>query len=266
MLKRKLDTSEIKLEGMIDTHVHTKPDIKPRLKDDISVAKDAKKEKMKALVIKSHGESTVGRAQLATDLVGIDVFGGIVLNENVGGINPNAVEVTAKLGGKIVWLPTVSIDKININKNSLEDVIIIVAENDMVLATGHLKPSQIFQVLDIAQEYNLKKILINHPLTKVVGANLDEQKEMGKYGFLEHCFVACMPKPKHDGLDVTKIVESIKYVGYKRCILATDFGQIHNPPPVLGLKIFIKELMCHGISWKHVKYMTSVNPKKLLYM
>lgn len=62
-------------------------------------------------------------------------------------------------------------------------MIIIVAENDMVLATGHLKPSQIFQVLDIAQEYNLKKILINHPLTKVVGANLDEQKEMGKYGF-----------------------------------------------------------------------------------
>lgn len=58
---------------MIDTHVHTKPDIKPRLKDDISVAKDAKR-KMKALVIKSHGESTVGRAQLATDLVGIDVL------------------------------------------------------------------------------------------------------------------------------------------------------------------------------------------------
>ena len=34
-------------------------------------------------------------------------FGGITLNQFVGGLNPWAVETALKMGEKIVWLPTV---------------------------------------------------------------------------------------------------------------------------------------------------------------
>ena len=45
---------------------------------------------------------------------------------------------------------------------------------------------------------------------------------------------------KHDNLDPVLIKDSIKKVGAKRCLMATDFGQIHNPSPVNGMKMFIE--------------------------
>ena len=55
------------------------------------------------------------RAQLAMkEVPGIEVFGGIVLNKAVGGINPDAVEWMHRVygsRGKVVWLPTFESDK-----------------------------------------------------------------------------------------------------------------------------------------------------------
>lgn len=33
-------------------------------------------------------------------------FGGLCLNHPVGGLNPDAVETSLKLGAKVIWLPT----------------------------------------------------------------------------------------------------------------------------------------------------------------
>ena len=35
-------------------------------------------------------------------------FGGIVLNNSVGGLNCNAIDAAIAMGAKIVWMPTVS--------------------------------------------------------------------------------------------------------------------------------------------------------------
>src|SRR5919107_174535 len=62
-------------------------------------------------VLKAHEGSTVERAALAArqpETDGVRVVGGIVLNSPVGGANPDAVEVAARLGGRVVWVPTVS--------------------------------------------------------------------------------------------------------------------------------------------------------------
>lgn len=274
---------KISLTGFIDTHLHTSPDIKPRIIYDLEAASQAKDEKMAAIVLKSHVESTSSRAIVAEKFTGIRVIGGICLNLSVGGFNSHAVEVTSKMGGKFVWLPTISwpemrknvisnksdfedinsIFKSSFYKESMESLLNVIAEDDMVLATGHLKPSEIFQVLDWARSSGVKRIVINHPLTGVVGASLEEQKEMGKYAFLEHCFVACMPL--HDQLRPEKIAEAMEYVGPKKSIMATDFGQIHNPEPVFGLKLFIESMMDLGINYKHINTMCSTNPRNLIY-
>ncbi len=218
--------------GFIDTHLHTAPDIKPRILNDVEAANEAKKEGMHAIVIKSHVEPTAGRAKIAEAVSGFKVIGGICLNSSVGGLNSEAVKAATGLGGKIVWFPTISAPYITINYENTEDIINIIAERDLVLATGHLKPEDIFELLDYAKSANISKIIINHPLTGVVGANIDEQKEMAKYAYLEHCFVACMEK--HDNLDPHIIADAIKEVGPERCIMATDFGQVHNPKTCRG--------------------------------
>ena len=50
------------LENFSDTHIHTSPDIKPRLQTDIEAVLSAKKEKMHSIVLKSHLEPTSGRS------------------------------------------------------------------------------------------------------------------------------------------------------------------------------------------------------------
>jgi Family of unknown function (DUF6282) len=256
------DDKKYPLKGFTDTHIHTSPDIKPRLESDIEAAMNAKEEGMHSIVIKSHHEPTSGRAIIASEITDFPVYGGVVLNSSVGGLNVDAVKSSASIGGKFVWFPTISYSSKNINWSHVEDILYVIKENQMVLATGHLKPDDIFKLLDMAKGLGIWRIIVNHPLTKAVGASLDEQIEMSAHAYLEHCFVGCMEK--HDNLDPVIIRDSIKKVGAKRCLMATDFGQIHNPSPVIGMKMFIDSMIRGGISIEEIHLMCKENPQKLL--
>ena len=97
------------IEGMIDFHVHSSPDVFGRAVDDNEVARKAVEAKMGALVLKNHVMETGARAFLARRQVpGIPIFGGITLN-GPNGINPEAVQWMWRMEGgfgKVVWLPT----------------------------------------------------------------------------------------------------------------------------------------------------------------
>ena len=101
-------------QGAIDFHVHSEPDVFGRSMDDIDVAVLAKRKGMRALVLKNHVSMTADRAVLVMKVVpGIEIFGGIVLNNAVGGVNPAAVEWMHRMSGgrgKVVWLPTFDSD------------------------------------------------------------------------------------------------------------------------------------------------------------
>jgi Predicted metal-dependent hydrolases with the TIM-barrel fold len=251
------------LNGFLDTHIHTSPDVKPRLLNDYEAALEAKESGMAAIVIKSHVEPTAGRAYLAHWVTGLPVVGGVTLNHNVGGLNPHAVRSMASIGGKIVWLPTIHHQEIKLEHDPLEEILNLVKENNLVLATGHLNSEEIFQVLDHCRSLGVEKIMINHPLTRVVGASMDEQKEMSRYAYLEHCWVATMPH--HDKLNPEVMVEAIKEVGAQHCILATDFGQDHNPSPVMGMQMMITTMIEQGIPWEDIILMCRNNPENLLF-
>lgn len=257
-----MDERLIPLDNYIDVHLHTAPDIKPRLYFDIEAVLQARAENMGGLVIKSHLEPTASRARIAQEYTQIPVWGGVCLNSQVGGINPEIVESSAQLGAKIVWLPTISAPQIKVTPAHLEEILPLIQDYDMVLATGHLNVADIFMTLDLASSWGIKRLLVNHPLTSVVGADLDEQKEMSRFAYLEHCFVACMVD--HDNLKPSVIAQSIQEIGASRCIMATDFGQRHNPPPVDGFKLFIKAMLEEGISLSQINTMCSYNPHKLL--
>jgi len=108
MTKRTYGGPLIDMAGAVDLHCHPYPDLFPRLADDFDIVRAARDAGLKAIVLKCHHENTVSRAYLVQRVIpGIRVFGGIVLNYYVGGINPAAVEASLKLGGKEVWMPTV---------------------------------------------------------------------------------------------------------------------------------------------------------------
>ena len=98
------------LAGVIDLHLHTDPDVFARSVDDIEAAEMAKRNGMRALLLKNHVSGSASRAWLAMKTIpGIELFGGVVLNKSVGGVNPVAVEVLYRMSGKrgkVVWMPT----------------------------------------------------------------------------------------------------------------------------------------------------------------
>src|SRR5262245_64201581 len=96
------------LEGAIDLHVHCSPSFFNRWGDGLDVARACEQTGMAGVLLKAHEGSTVPEATILDRLVpSIDVFGGVVLNRYVGGINPAAAEAALRLGGKCIWFPTV---------------------------------------------------------------------------------------------------------------------------------------------------------------
>ena len=86
------------INGAYDLHVHSAPDVLPRKMDDIDMAQRIKDSGMAGYAIKSHFFCTSGRAQLMNKLYPeVDYIGTISLNSAVGGLNPSAMEMAARL-------------------------------------------------------------------------------------------------------------------------------------------------------------------------
>src|SRR5437762_12588865 len=121
------------LAGVIDLHAHVAPETTlfnfKRSLDAIEAAQIARIYGMRGLVFKEHYTETASWAYLVSQIVpGIELFGGIVLNRAVGGINPVAVEAMALSNGgrgKVVYMPTVDAeyrstpgpDKVPVSRN-----------------------------------------------------------------------------------------------------------------------------------------------------
>ena len=101
------------LPGCYDLHLHIGPEAIPRRYDAISAGEDLRREGMGGAVLKSHYYSTVPFVRMARERGGGNLWGSVVLNHYVGGLNPFAVRgsLGMKMGGeellKIVWMPTV---------------------------------------------------------------------------------------------------------------------------------------------------------------
>ncbi len=278
-----MNTVDRLLQGSIDMHIHHGPDVKmDRRVDALQAALMAQEAGMRAIVLKSHAYPTAPLAYVVNQVVeNVTVFGSISLDFEVGGLNVPALEASAKLGARVVWMPTSSsandvkkftpgkegitiLDEKNNLLPVVEDILTIVSKYDMTLGTGHISRSESFALVDKAREMGIQKLVITHPLNEMFGAclSLDEQCQMADKGaYIEHCAALMMPL---EGVKPARIVEAIKAVGPERCILSTDLGQGFNPAPAEGMRVFIAILLRLGVSEQDIEIMVKKNPGRLL--
>jgi hypothetical protein len=96
------------VRGGYDLHVHVAPDVMERRIDDLGLARRFRDRGLAGFVLKSHYAPTAERASVVRAAVPeVDVLGAVVLNAAVGGLNAVAVEIAAREGARVVWLPTV---------------------------------------------------------------------------------------------------------------------------------------------------------------
>ena len=94
------------LKDVIDFHIHPGPDPFARLADSYEIAWMAQRYGMKAVVLKTQHYMGASTAIMLERLIpGIRIFGGLCLENAVGGLNPRAVEVAIACGAKVVWMP-----------------------------------------------------------------------------------------------------------------------------------------------------------------
>ena len=287
------------LHGAIDMHCHSGPSPFPRRIDHAEAARSASGAGMRAIVVKSHHHNTVmdvrAMAPWALQDVDVQVFGGIALNSHVGGLNPHAVELSLRLGGKVVWFPTISasqhqehqaahpdlkfpkafvplsapgrLDIVNEAgdvKPEVHQILEIIKESGAVLAGGHMAPDQIRVLLETARDAGLTRLLVNHP-EYVIEAGADDIAYFAELGaVIEHSLCMYDEDSTFYHWDIGELIKWIELVGPERTSLGSDLGQDNNPLPVESFRKICGRLLDSGIPERDVKTMVSGNPARLL--
>ncbi len=288
------------IQGAYDLQVHVYPDVIKRRIDDVGLAQEFLARGLKGFVLKSHYMSTAERAKVVTRAVpGIEAHGAITLNHAVGGLNPVAVEIAGRSGAKIVWMPTVDAENEtagriggpdkklpfwaeiqrelaamgispppltvldgsgNVNERARR-VMELIANHDMILATGHLGRKEIFALVRAAREIKVRKVLVTHAEFPSQNLTAEEQMELAQLGaWIEHCFTTM-----YTGKAPWEVViDSIRKVGPDRCVLSTDLGQTINPPVAEGFAMFAQKLLDAGFSVAEIRRMAVENPGGLI--
>jgi hypothetical protein len=287
------------LDGGVDLHIHTAPSPMPRRIDVVEAARSAQGAGMKAIVAKSHHHSTVtdvlALKKNGLQELDIAVFGGIALNSAVGGINPHAVDLALKMGGRAVWFPTIAArrhiehhhahpdmrfpatsmtlmhetpaDVLDADGNirpEVHEVIAMIRDADAILATGHLDPVSITALLTAARDAGVKKVLVNHP-TFVVGGTIADGKQWVSLGaVIEHSICVFDERSTFYQREVGELITWLREIGPENTALGSDLGQVKNPLPVEAYTWVLRTLLEAGFSEADLKWVVCTNTSRLL--
>ena len=288
------------LEGAVDLHVHPAPSPLPRRMDAADAARLAAETGFAAIVVKSHHHSTVTDV-LALESAGLidngapRVFGGVALNGAVGGLNAHAVDLALKMGGRIVWFPTIAspqhiahhaahpdlkfpklavqvrpeepidvLDEQGKLKPEVYEILEMIHAAGAILASGHMAPDRITAVFEAAREIGIERMLVNHP-NFVIEATYDDARHWASLGaVIEHSLCMYDDRSSFYHWDIDTLVKWIEAVGPERSTLGSDLGQMKNPYPTDSFRKIVGLLLDRGMPAHDVRRMVSDNPRALL--
>lgn len=285
------------LKGAVDPHVHSGPSIAPRAIDHLDLVRELSEAGFAAVLTKDHDYAGVATAQLITKHypeLRTKIFSGIVLNNVVGGINPYAVEHTAAMGGKTVWMPTLAAENhlrweknasfahpastskmrhatavpvLDANKkvlDSVKEVLDVIAKNDMLLASGHLHVSETWIIFEEARRRGVKRLAFTHP-EEIVGASLNDVKGIAAMGaFVEHSICMFLEGSKFKVATGEDLRHHIEAAGIDQTVICSDLGQVGVFSPLEGFRRGVALCMDLGYSDDDIHKMVATNAARML--
>jgi hypothetical protein len=295
------DSARELVRGAFDLHVHISPDVVERRIDDVALARRFEELGLAGFVLKSHYLSTAERAAVVRGVVpGIRAMGAIVLNRAVGGMNALAVEIAAREGARIVWMPTVDSVveqehlaaaertgakvpvwakvQIELRERGIESepvpavadggrllpeteaVLRVAAAHDLILATGHLGRDEVLPVVAAALEAGVRHVVVTHPDYPAQDFSVEEQVELADAGAL---IERCFTTPYTGKCTWERWLEGTRAVGAARTVISSDLGQVQNPPVEDGLPLMVDRLLDAGFSEAEVRTMAVENTRLL---
>jgi hypothetical protein len=274
----------------IDLHVHVGPEIIPRRYTAQTLAKE-ERGKLAGVALKNHFYPTA--AMFNEDQIeGIELYGGVVLNNAVGGMNPEAVYAASLVSRKpiVVWFPTINAEqflktnKYEIAPEWVEDkglqlksadetrpvqvtrngtllpetkaVIEMISRVGGVLATGHIAAEESVLVARYARSLKVP-VIVTHPIYQHIRMSVEQQERLAELGcYMEQSYSMY----SMDRISISDIAGQIKAVGARSVILTSDVGQTFSASPSAALTAFAKLLMAEGLTLVELEMMMVKNP------
>jgi hypothetical protein len=271
------------VRGAYDLHVHVDPDVIPRRIDDLVLAGRFAEVGLAGFGLKSHYTSTAERARVvSTAASGVQAIGTLTLNRAVGGMNALAVEVAAREGARIVWMPTVDspaetagrtepkegdkvplwarlqhelrelglgIEPVHVTDEEgrllpeTRDVLRAIARHDLVLATGHLARDDTFAIVDGALEEGVRHVVVTHPEFTCQNFSIEDQLALAERGCL---LERCLSTPWSGKTTWEHVFEGVHAVGVERTLFSSDLGNPEYPAVEDGLALWADRLLGAG--------------------
>ena len=285
MDERPTEQARALVRGAYDLHTHIGPDVIPRRIDDVELARRFAEAGLAGFALKSHYTSTAERAQVVSALEPeVEVIGTLTLNRAVGGMNALAVEIAAREGARIVWMPTVdspaetagrtepkpgdkvplwarlqhelhglglSVEPVHATDPEgrllpeTRDVLRAIARHGLILATGHLGRDDTFAVVDGALEEGVARIVVTHPEFPCQDFSIAEQVELAQRGCL---LERCLSTPWSGKTTWEHVFEGMRAVGAERSVFSSDFGNPDYPAVEDGLALWADRLLGAGFA------------------
>jgi hypothetical protein len=283
------------IAGAWDAHVHAAPSLFPRWGTARELAEVCRQAGMAGIVLKSHHGSSVEVASTVGEgTPGLEVFGGVVLNGFVGGLNPFAVESCLALGGKIVWLPTIHaaahgrafgslgafpfqqarvarqpaegirlLDDRGRPQPALTDVLDVMNGQRAVLATGHASAEEVVGLVAHIHQRRLRiRLLLNHVFFKVPALSVDQLRALQSDAVWFE--TAYFTVSAGGGLDVAEVAGRLRSLPDAQWVMVSDSGQPANPRSPDALAGFARGLIDAGLDAARVRRMLVDEPRRLL--
>lgn len=248
------------MEGIVDFHIHSAPSLMMRHHVDPELIPLAQASGVATMVLKAHEGSSAARAALLDE----SIVGAIVLNSSVGGANPDAVEVAAQLGARVVWMPTISAqahrdsednDQLAVHRgvnlrvvpvcengelrDEWHEVLDVIARHDMVLCSGHIALDETVALFTEARRRGVERLIVTHPLLEFLGWRDEHAQQLQALGaHVEIGVLADLLAGTAHELDATTRLHQI--YDPSLMVFGSDLGHVSYPDLIPGIGGWIR--------------------------
>ena len=252
------DRVESLLKGAFDLRIHAGPEPDgERRTDYLEAGRDAYEAEMAGFVLMKHRQPTALAAYALNRMYpGFNTVGSVVLNTSVGGLNPDSVEASAKLGAKVVWMPTQDAGRIRLSDapEDVEAVLEVAKSYGMAVASTHATFDDTQTLVRLAGSVGLERLVVTNPIARF-GADVASVL-LSHDLYVELPFLSYYPDP-----DAGKRLRAdIEAIDPDRCIVSTDFGQWTNPPPAEGMRMAIAAMLNVEMREEDIAKVERTNP------
>jgi len=282
------------MKGAIDLHVHSGPSTMPRMLDHLEQVDEAAAAGMRGVLFKDHYYSVgplLPMMRRLTPHKEVEMYGSLVLNTTVGGLNPYAVDFNLNSGTKLVYMPTAHaanhirsnfrktrlasnvqlmkpyaitvVDEMGELLDPVKQILDLIAAHDAILSSGHLHVAEAWALFTEAKKRGVKRMVMNHP-TYGLHSSMEDIRELAEMGVVLEQSACLFIDSRFNVFPPEHLKEQIDAAGPENSSIGSDLGQVDNPSPVEGMRQAIRLCLGLGYTPAEIRLMVRDNPARLV--